>query len=266
MLQQNWFHSLSMSEARLVWGCSTQTETGPGEEVEKLGVGRMRIGRRESLWRKQAQACAHGRKGKSEQGTASSPLTGNASPQHPPSANGPGIANRRMGYFPLGQGFEKKHSWETSAFSRFKQWNQFYIFRLEVPQVLGFWGGLRFSLWTGDCNGSFRLGNATKIVKSNWNSTWNSILCRRPLRSNSWTQETLHLLAHSEQKVVVSPMLRKQQAWPHRPRTTCSWKSKASFLSCRVQLLAFADKDAATDYSVLQAILVNGAMARGEVT
>lgn len=32
----------------------------------------------------------------------------------------------------------------------------------------------------------------------------------------------LRLLAHSEQKAVVSPMLRKQQAWPWRQRTTCS--------------------------------------------
>lgn len=37
MLQQNWFHSLSLSKACLGWGCSIQTDTGAGEEVETGG-------------------------------------------------------------------------------------------------------------------------------------------------------------------------------------------------------------------------------------
>lgn len=61
-------------------------------------------------------------------------------------------------------------------------------------------------------------------------------------------------------------MLREEQAWPHKSRTTCSWMSKVSFPSSRDQLLAFASKDPATNYLVLQALLVNSATAPGEVT
>lgn len=112
---------------------------------------------------------------------------------------------------------------------------------------------------------SVRLGNATKFVKSNYNSTWNSVVCRTPLRSNSWTQETVQSLSHSEWKVV-SSVLREELAWPHKPRTTCSWMSKDSLPSSRDQLLAFANKDPAMNYLVLQALLVNSATAPGEVT
>lgn len=52
---------------------------------------------------------------------------------HLPSANHPGVTNkRRTIYFSLGQGVEKSTLWKSLLSVDLSKWNQHYIFRLKV--------------------------------------------------------------------------------------------------------------------------------------
>lgn len=185
------------------------------------------MGRRESLWGEQAGR----RKHKCEQccppprecismGTTCLVLTGH-------------VQTRREGAFSVGAAAEKTilgkpqlwvhlSSGTKVTFSDLKS-SEFW-----VSEELWVFYHILFTLETRtEASGCFS-GNTTGCVKTKWNGTQNSILCRRLKRSNSWTQVTLLLLAYSKWRVIASSMLRKQQARPHRLRTTSPWKRKAS--------------------------------------